>query len=104
MSRDGTACADAALHPREGGLAEVPMASPNVHPEFGYFCVSPRLRRDLRVAAYSILLGAVVGAGGIIALGAGSNRGANGLTNTPATNSNGQSRAFRKGEGAPAPK
>ena len=33
-----------------------------VHPEFGYLCPTPRLRRDLRVAVISILLGTVIGA------------------------------------------
>jgi hypothetical protein len=80
------------------------MASPNVHPEFGYLCTSPRLRRDLRVAIYSILLGAVVGAGGIIALGAGGNRGAEdamdgrAATSAPA----GETAPFAKAEAPPA--
>jgi hypothetical protein len=34
-----------------------------VHPEFGYFCPTPRLRRDVRVAAVSIVLGTIIGAG-----------------------------------------
>jgi hypothetical protein len=33
-----------------------------VHPEFGYFSPAPRLRRELRVALISILLGMAVGA------------------------------------------
>jgi hypothetical protein len=33
-----------------------------VHPEFGYFCPTPRLRRDVRVAIVSIVLGTIVGA------------------------------------------
>jgi hypothetical protein len=32
-----------------------------VHPEFGYFCPTPRLRRDVRVAIVSIVLGTIVG-------------------------------------------
>jgi hypothetical protein len=33
-----------------------------VHPEFGYFSPAPRLRRELRIALISILLGMAVGA------------------------------------------
>jgi hypothetical protein len=39
----------------------VPLAF-DVHPEFGYFCPGPRVRRELRVALVSILLGIVIGA------------------------------------------
>jgi hypothetical protein len=39
----------------------VPLAY-DVHPEFGYFCPGPRVRRKLRVALVSILLGMVIGA------------------------------------------
>jgi hypothetical protein len=42
-----------------------------VHPEFGYFCPTPRLRRELRIAFASILVGAISGAAGVIALSAG---------------------------------
>jgi hypothetical protein len=41
-----------------------------VHPEFGGFCPTPRLRRELRVALLSILFGAIGGAAGVIALSA----------------------------------
>jgi hypothetical protein len=34
----------------------------DVHPEFGYFCPAPRLRRELRIALVSILFGMVIGA------------------------------------------
>jgi hypothetical protein len=34
----------------------------DVHPEFGYFCPAPRVRRELRVAVVSILVGMVIGA------------------------------------------
>jgi hypothetical protein len=80
------------------------MASPNVHPEFGYLCASPRLRRDLRVALYSILLGAVVGAGGIIALGAGGNRGGDDATGGRAATSApaGETLPFAKADATPA--
>jgi hypothetical protein len=33
----------------------------HVHPEFGYFCPTPRRRRELRVAIVSILFGAIIG-------------------------------------------
>jgi hypothetical protein len=33
-----------------------------VHPEFGYLCPTPRLRRELRVAVICMLLGTVIGA------------------------------------------
>jgi hypothetical protein len=32
------------------------------HPEFGYFCPAPRVRRELRVAVVSIRVGIVIGA------------------------------------------
>ena len=41
------------------------------HPEFGFFCPTPRLRRKLRIAFVSILFGAIGGAIGVLALGAG---------------------------------
>jgi len=34
----------------------------DVHPEFGYFCPAPRMRRELRVAVVSILAGMAIGA------------------------------------------
>jgi hypothetical protein len=34
----------------------------DVHPEFGYFCPAPRIRRELRVALFSILIGIMIGA------------------------------------------
>jgi hypothetical protein len=34
-----------------------------MHPEFGYLCPTPRLRRDVRVVVVSIALGTVIGAG-----------------------------------------
>ena len=33
----------------------------HVHPEFGYFCLTPYLRRELLVAVVSILFGAMIG-------------------------------------------
>ena len=41
-----------------------------IHPDFGYFCPSPGLRRELRVAVVSILFGMVIGAA-IVTVGAG---------------------------------
>jgi hypothetical protein len=38
------------------------------HPEFGYFCPTPRLRRELRIAFVSILFGAIGGAAAVVAL------------------------------------
>ena len=34
-----------------------------VHPEFGYFCLGPPARRELRIAVASVLFGMVIGAG-----------------------------------------
>ncbi len=42
----------------------------DVHPEFGYFCLAPRMRRELRVAFVSILAGMAIGAA-IVTVGAG---------------------------------
>jgi hypothetical protein len=42
----------------------------DIHPEFGYFCPTPRARRELRVAVISILAGMVIG-GAIMAIHAG---------------------------------
>jgi hypothetical protein len=42
--------------------------SPYLHPEFGGFCPGSRLRRDLRIVAFSVLVGATAGAVGIIGL------------------------------------
>ena len=33
-----------------------------VHPEFGFFCLAPAARRELRIAVASILFGMVIGA------------------------------------------
>jgi len=44
-----------------------------VHPEFGYFCPGPGLRRVLRVAIVSILFGIIIGAS-VIRLRAGHDR------------------------------
>jgi hypothetical protein len=42
----------------------------DVHPEFGYLCLAPRVRRELRVAAVSILFGMMIGAA-IVTIAAG---------------------------------
>jgi hypothetical protein len=44
-----------------------------VHPEFGYFCLTPYRRRELRIAIVSILFGAIIG-GSIATLRAGHDR------------------------------
>ena len=41
-----------------------------VHPEFGYFCLGPAARRELRIAVASVLFGMVIGAA-IVTGGAG---------------------------------
>jgi hypothetical protein len=38
-----------------------------LHPEFGYLCPTPRFRHDLRVAFFSIVLGAGIGAVTVVA-------------------------------------
>jgi hypothetical protein len=45
----------------------------HVHPEFGYFCLTPYRRRELRIAIVSILFGAIIG-GSIATLRAGHDR------------------------------
>jgi hypothetical protein len=44
------------------------MSSAYLHPEFGYFCPSPGLRRAVRVALAFSVIGALAGAGGVAAL------------------------------------
>ena len=39
-----------------------------VHPEFGFLSPTPRLRRDLRTAFFSLLFGIGIGAAAVIAL------------------------------------
>jgi len=43
----------------------------DVHPEFGYFSPGPRVRRELRVAVVSILVGMVIGAAIVTTIRAG---------------------------------
>ena len=38
------------------------------HPEFGYFCPAPRLRREVRVAFFAIAFGALIGSIAVTAL------------------------------------
>lgn len=45
--------------------------APYLHPEFGGFCPTSRLRRELRIVALSVLFGATAGAVGVIGLNAG---------------------------------
>jgi hypothetical protein len=40
-----------------------------VHPEFGLFSPTPRLRRELRMAFFSVLFGIGIGVAAVIALG-----------------------------------
>jgi hypothetical protein len=44
------------------------MSSAYLHPEFGYFCPSPGLRRTVRIALVSAVIGVIAGAGGVAAL------------------------------------
>lgn len=47
------------------------MAWPHyIRPEFGCFCPSPRLRREVRIALISLLFGVISGALGVVALSA----------------------------------
>jgi hypothetical protein len=41
-----------------------------LHPEFGAFCPACRLRRDVRVVAFSVFIGVAAGAVGVLALSA----------------------------------
>jgi hypothetical protein len=54
-------------------------AAYHVHPEFGYFCPTPYLRRELRVAIVSVLFGAIIG-GSIATLRAGHDRNPDGAS------------------------
>jgi hypothetical protein len=45
------------------------------HPEFGYLCPAPRLRREVGVAFLAALFGAAIGAVSVIALSAGDRQG-----------------------------
>ena len=60
----------------------------NVHPEFGYLCPAPRVRRDLRVALVSILFGMVIGAA-IVTIRAGQAVETNGVSNNAHLKSSG---------------
>jgi hypothetical protein len=55
----------------------------HVHPEFGYFCPTPRFRRDVRVAIVSVALGALVGAGYVTLRATHEHETATALTMTP---------------------
>ena|SRR5436190_8314312 len=44
------------------------MRAPYLHPEFGYFCPTPGLRRVVKVALAFTVIGALAGAGGMAAL------------------------------------
>jgi hypothetical protein len=45
-----------------------------IHPEFGGFCLTTRLRRDIRVVAFSVLLGTIVGGVGAAIVGLNTSR------------------------------
>ena len=45
-----------------------------IHPEFGGFCLTARLRRDIRVVAFSVLLGTIVGGVGAAIVGLNTSR------------------------------
>src|SRR5215470_13425632 len=49
-------------------MRELIMRSPHLHPEFGYLCPTPGLRRMVRMALAFTVIGAVAGAGGMAAL------------------------------------
>ena len=51
----------------------------DIHPEFGYFSPGPRVRRELRIALVSILLGIVIGAA-IVTIRAGRAMGTDGVS------------------------
>jgi hypothetical protein len=44
------------------------MRAPYLHPEFGYFCPTPGLRRTVKMALAFTVIGALAGAGGMAAL------------------------------------
>jgi len=44
------------------------MRAPYLHPEFGYFCPAPGLRRTVKMALAFTVIGALAGAGGMAAL------------------------------------
>jgi hypothetical protein len=44
------------------------MRSPHLHPEFGYLCPTPGLRRTVRMALVFTIIGVLAGAGGMAAL------------------------------------
>jgi hypothetical protein len=46
---------------------------PYVHPEFGFLSPTPRLRRELRTAFFSVLFGIAIDAAAVIALSGNNN-------------------------------
>lgn len=74
----------------------------HVHPEFGYFCPTPRRRRELRVAIVSILFGAIIG-GSIATLRAGHDRNPDGASTAAHVNvSNSEKVLVAAAEATPA--
>ena len=45
-----------------------------IHPEFGGFCLTAHLRRDIRIVAFSVLLGTIVGGVGAAIVGLNTSR------------------------------
>ena len=74
----------------------------HVHPEFGYFCPTPRRRRELRVAIVSILFGVIIGAS-IATLRAGHDRNPDGASTAAHVNvSNSEKVLVAAAEATPA--
>jgi hypothetical protein len=73
-----------------------------LHPEFGYFGPGPRLRRDLKVACFSLLFGVMAGAVVIAALGGRDDGDADAAALAPAVSAV-QSHATAADAGASAP-
>jgi hypothetical protein len=65
----------------------VPLAY-DVHPDFGYFCPGPRVRRELRVALVSMLFGMAIGAA-IVTIRAGQASETDGVSSTGRLKSSG---------------
>jgi hypothetical protein len=62
----------AACDPRRRGTAWLAggrhVPAHRFHPEFGYFCPSPSLRRKLRIVVACIVIGVIAGASGALVL------------------------------------
>ena len=60
----------------------------DVHPDFGYFCAGPRVRRELRVALVSMLFGMAIGAA-VVTIRAGQASETDGVSSNARVNSSG---------------